>query len=241
MKILSSLLHSTALREASLKESSSKDTPENTVQDLFDAKPESKFVRTPSPTLLLTDGLCTNDFAVLSELTQVNKSMHLGQREKDAGYQVVYLSKEQRAEYQLFTHHEQLFRKDGITPLDTNKFNGGHKFLYVISRHGKLYAGKGARHVVHHSSFLAGKDVMAAGKLATVDGKVVFLCNHSGHYRPKAQHLLQAVRYFHDLGVLSPDALIDLRHVGVFNLKEGLEVLKQVALGEKFINTPQAS
>jgi len=43
--------------------------------------------------------------------------------------------------------------------------------------------------VKHHSSFLAGRPVAAAGTLFIKDGKIVSIDNASGHYRPDVKTL----------------------------------------------------
>ena len=111
-------------------------------------------------------------------------------------------------------------------PVDTKLFHGNRSFLYVISQDKKIYSGRGAKYILHHSSFLAGESVLAAGKLMTSNGKVIFISNNSGHYRPPAQYLLQAIRHFHDLGVLSPDAVIECRHHGKLISKTELYYLR---------------
>lgn len=178
-----------------------------------------------------SDGLLDADFGNVDKFYV--KSMRVGERERDQGNNVVYLSPEQRANYELRPKDGLLFRKDGIIPIDTKHSYGNHSLLYVICEDKKIYSGRGAKYILHHSSFLAGGDVLAAGKLMTSGGKVVFISNNSGHYRPSAQYLLQAIKHFHDLGVLSPDAIIDFRHHGKLGLKEGLEVLKNDLLAQQ--------
>lgn len=173
-----------------------------------------------------SDGLLDTDFG--SEDKFYVKAMRAGELERDQKNDVVYLSPEQRANYELRPKDGLLFRKDGIIPVDTKLSYGNRSLLYVISEDKKIYSGRGAKYILHHSSFLAGGDVIAAGKLMTSNGKVIYISNNSGHYRPSAQYLLQAIRHFHDLGVLSPNAIVDFRHHGKLGLKEGIEVLKQV-------------
>jgi len=178
-----------------------------------------------------SDGLCDADFGHKTEVYV--KAMRSGERERDQGNNVIYLTPQQRANYELRPRTGQLFRKDGIIPADTTLFYGKRALLYVISPDKKIYCGRGARFILHHSSFLAGEEVIAAGKLMTSNGKVIFMSNNSGHYRPSAEHLLQAAQHFHDLGVLSPDAIIELRHCGKLGLKEGIEVLKNAILAQQ--------
>jgi hypothetical protein len=178
-----------------------------------------------------SDGLLDADFGACEETH--TKAMRRGEYERDQGNNVVYLSPEQRDNYELRPHDGLLFRKDGIVPVDTKLFYGNRSLLYVISPDKKIYSGRGAKYIMHHSSFLAGGDVLAAGKLIVADGKVILVSNNSGHYRPSARYLLQAIQLFHELGVLSPHALIDFRHHGKLGLKEGIEVLNNAILAEQ--------
>lgn len=48
------------------------------------------------------------------------------------------------------------------------------------------------RAAMHHSSFLSGADVMCAGTLEVIEGKLIYISNNSGHYKPNIDDL-QAV------------------------------------------------
>jgi hypothetical protein len=54
----------------------------------------------------------------------------------------------------------------------------------------------------HHSTFVAGADVLCAGELATDrDGRLTYVSNHSGHYQPGKANLLVFVARLAQLGV----------------------------------------
>jgi hypothetical protein len=53
---------------------------------------------------------------------------------------------------------------------------------------GQIYLGKQSIMEFHHSSFLGGQDVAAAGELEVIDGTIVFHSRKSGHYRPDQEH-----------------------------------------------------
>ena len=53
---------------------------------------------------------------------------------------------------------------------------------------GRIYAGEPRLMEFHHSSFLAGAPVAAAGELMVVDGMVVSHSRQSGHYKPEEIH-----------------------------------------------------
>jgi hypothetical protein len=54
----------------------------------------------------------------------------------------------------------------------------------------------------HHSTFVAGADVLCAGELAANrDGYLTYVSNFSGHYRPSKEHLLHFVALLAERGV----------------------------------------
>jgi hypothetical protein len=87
-----------------------------------------------------------------------------------------------RGRFRLHVVKGLLVQADG-TPLDT----GGAPFLVVLAPDGELYAGSGdysSDSKLHHSSFLAGAEVAAAGEVVVHEGKVVRITSRSGHYKP---------------------------------------------------------
>jgi hypothetical protein len=59
---------------------------------------------------------------------------------------------------------------------------------------------------IHHSTMLSGKEVLHAGHLSVKDGKVTYLDDDSGHYRPDAAHTHEAFQKLVEKGVLDPNA-----------------------------------
>jgi len=57
------------------------------------------------------------------------------------------------------------------------------------------------RHSFYHSSYLAGQSVMCAGTTKIVNGEMTLITNDSGHYRPGAGNLAQAVEALAVVGV----------------------------------------
>jgi YD repeat-containing protein len=87
-----------------------------------------------------------------------------------------------REQFRLHVENGLLVQPDG-TPLDT----GGAPYLIVLAPNGALYAGRGdysSDAKLHHSSFLAGESVSAAGEIVVNAGKVVRVTSRSGHYKP---------------------------------------------------------
>ena len=63
----------------------------------------------------------------------------------------------------------------------------------------------------HHSSFLSGKPVLCAGEIEIRNGRVRYVDNGSGHYRPTTQQLLQC------LNVLENRYRVDLNSVQIMD------------------------
>lgn len=87
-----------------------------------------------------------------------------------------------RRRYRLRTEQGRLLRDDG-TPFDTE----GEAFLIVLAPDGELYAGRGdysSATKLHHSSFLAGDPVAAAGEVVASAGRPTRITARSGHYKP---------------------------------------------------------
>jgi len=93
------------------------------------------------------------------------------------------------------------YKQDGIAHTST-----GHE-LYAMDKYGSLitmpvglfyskttrvYDGTGdAQH--NHSSLNAGADVICAGEIEFLNGKITYISNESGHYKPKARQLQNCV------------------------------------------------
>lgn len=78
-------------------------------------------------------------------------------------------------------------------------FSGKGWAIFVVSPEGKLYGGthKAAEH--HHSSFLGGGMVTAAGEMACYDGIPRFITAKSGHYAPTPENMRNFVNKFLDI------------------------------------------
>ena len=73
--------------------------------------------------------------------------------------------------------------------------------IYVMSPDGTLYIGDKKKERFHHSSFLSGSAVIAAGSVCVEEGVLKELTPHSGHYRPSDDDFARCVQSFKDAGV----------------------------------------
>jgi hypothetical protein len=74
-----------------------------------------------------------------------------------------------------------------------SKVAGSGWGIFVMSEHGKWYAGTHTVGLFHHSSFLAGDVVACAGELKVSNGSLKGISNKSGHYAPTAEMLMQSL------------------------------------------------
>lgn len=129
------------------------------------------------------------------------------------GHHVEYLDEAERERYRVVPVRGWLYTTDGI-PFDTGAADSGWanadaRAIFVMDAYGNLYASNTYQvGRFHHSSFLAGAPVAAAGEITVRKGRPTFLSNRSGHYRPRPE-TLDAV-----LGVLR-DAGVDVRDVEI--------------------------
>jgi len=82
-----------------------------------------------------------------------------------------------------------------------SKHSGKGFGIYVMSKHGEVYADQHKVGLFHHSSFLAGGDVAAAGELKVSAGTVRHVTNKTGHYKAGSEELWQLLDEFKRCGV----------------------------------------
>jgi|GEM_PF-6305294 hypothetical protein len=91
----------------------------------------------------------------------------------------------------------QMAKKWELEPYDTGNSGGSlhgdqseaGSALYVMSSRGDIYSGSDEVYWRHHSSFLAGADVAAAGMIKVTNGQIEWVSNSSGHYEPEPKFL----------------------------------------------------
>jgi hypothetical protein len=93
------------------------------------------------------------------------------------------------------------------------------KKLYAMSPAGQAILGSGpdssvgedgVKRNLHHSSIFAGGDVAHAGHIAAEKGKVNYMDDDSGHYRPDAVHTWDAYNRFKEQGQLSEKGTVSM-------------------------------
>ncbi|HRE87549.1 MAG TPA: hypothetical protein PK095_00290 [Myxococcota bacterium] len=94
---------------------------------------------------------------------------------------------------------DKLTEKLKVENLSKHKSVTG-KYIYVMNAAGDFFAAKHVQFIMHHSSFLAGGAVATAGEVGISGGKLDYISNQSGHYRPGPAYLWQAVKQLELLG-----------------------------------------
>jgi hypothetical protein len=105
------------------------------------------------------------------------------------------------------------FDTDHITEKDSPKGtrderHGRKTMAYNWTRHAELLVGLHKEYEVHHSTFQSGGLIRCAGMIGARAGKIYWIDNDSGHYRPPPANLHVFVKCLKAQGVLAPDARV---------------------------------
>jgi hypothetical protein len=84
----------------------------------------------------------------------------------------------------------------------TSKASGPGFAIFVMDLEGRVYAGAHRVGLFHHSSFLAGGNVAAAGELRVQNGKLLDVTAKSGHYLPGERETAIFLRELHAAGAV---------------------------------------
>lgn len=111
---------------------------------------------------------------------------------------VKYLDEIERLDYEIAIIDGKLYTKNGKL-FDTTFAGEGRiitqKAIFVMDKEGRIFATNAPeRYYFHHSSFLAGGEVAAAGEIKVSKGIVEFVSKQSGHYQPSAKYMKQFMK-----------------------------------------------
>lgn len=117
-------------------------------------------------------------------------------------------------------------------------------YPYVIDEYGNLYStdhhefefGLGNHQRFNHSSFNAGKSVISAGILQCYQGRLFYIDNNSGHYKPDRIQLLNALRMLDECGVELENIRVGLKEAASSN--PGKLAFKYYVNGKVFVGNP---
>ncbi|MGW4350734.1 hypothetical protein ACWELJ_01455 [Nocardia sp. NPDC004582] len=139
---------------------------------------------------------------------------HLPGNTRWNGTHVHYLTPAERAPYKLTIANGLLFNSQR-TPFDTTTASTlwtpqGGRAIFVMDANGDIYSSP--HHILgqfHHSSFLAGAPVSAAGELAAKDGHLHLISDHSTHYRPPRRFTRQLLDNLRRHGIQIADNQVE--------------------------------
>jgi len=101
--------------------------------------------------------------------------------------------------------------------LNQEILEAGGRYIFVMDSSGTIYAGESLFGVQHHSSFMGGGSVAAAGEIAVSGGKLTLISNQSGHYQPGPGFLWQAIAQMASQGVDMSGVTAEILGVGAMN------------------------
>lgn len=85
---------------------------------------------------------------------------------------------------------------------------------FVFTKKGELLIAEHKHEKFQHSSFIGGDNVMCAGMIKVIKGKIVDISNVSGHYRPHALALANALKTIPE-NVFAKDCMITFENAGL--------------------------
>ncbi|KAF9394544.1 hypothetical protein BGX21_010339 [Mortierella sp. AD011] len=94
---------------------------------------------------------------------------------------------------------------DEATRLEKKRIRNESKFIYVTDPNGTLYIAQKVKGQFHHSSFMGGGSVCAAGGIIVNHGKLIKINHKSGHYRPQERHFDRLLDSLKEMGVSLED------------------------------------
>ena len=113
---------------------------------------------------------------------------------------VKYLTPEELGRTKLIFRDGKAYDAKGNL-FDTSSAPGG-RAIFVMDAQGDFYASDKAREgYFHHSSFLSGNPVAAAGELESTEGILTAVSDRSGHYQPVPELMENAMKELEGKGV----------------------------------------
>ena len=123
-------------------------------------------------------------------------------RSKLDHYMVHYCSFEERERFKVEVRDGILVWASKNPPHGAQQYDrvdsGGvsERWIFVIDNNGQFFINRKVKGRFHHSSFVAGDSLRAAGRIVINDGEIVCVGPNSGHYRTSKEQLEKALRAF---------------------------------------------
>lgn len=138
---------------------------------------------------------CPSSSSCLLSSLQVRKR-HVVSRNQLENSRVTYCDEAERKWYEVETDDKRKVRwmnRPGKPYVDTHDEN---RWIFVIDENLKMFINKKRKASFHHSSFVGGNPVRAAGRIDIIDGEIQTIAPNSGHYLTSMFELLRALSDF---------------------------------------------
>ncbi|WP_264336948.1 MULTISPECIES: hypothetical protein [unclassified Wolbachia] len=119
----------------------------------------------------------------------------------------------------------------------TDKISKGKKgcVAYVITLDGKLVTHEHinvnkSEWAYRHSTLAGGKPILCSGLMKVVNGKITYIDNNSGHYKPESANLYNAVKKLE--GLFSKDAKVVCLPYWI-SLKKQIPLIRKISLAKR--------
>lgn len=146
----------------------------------------------------------------------------------------------------IFRLREAKIEDDMIKKSDGNLWDGD--FIYAISEGGKLYLAK-EEEIGNHPYIIGdAQPVLCAGHIKIRDGKINYIDNSSGHYKPTAYHFSQAIELLKSHRSFTEDAEASIVYgteIGAQNRKSKVNsfdidsIQEMYQIGDKWFSAKQ--
>ncbi|KAF3499621.1 hypothetical protein F2Q69_00043903 [Brassica cretica] len=111
---------------------------------------------------------------------------------------ITYLGPKERPAYEVVVEGGKLVNRQNKKLVETIE---GTKWIFVLSTTRKLYIGQKEKGRFHHSSFLSGAAITAAGRIVSHGGVVEAVWSYSGHYRPTEENFQEFIGFLKENNV----------------------------------------
>ena len=133
-----------------------------------------------------------------------HKIQYIGTQYPDKPLVQAVRTEEERKQYELLGG-STVKQGDSKIPYDTaeliSKPSGKGYGIFVMDNEGRIFAASHKVGLFHHSSFLAGSSVAAAGEIKIENGVIKVVTNKSGHYKPSDPEMIQFFQELESRGV----------------------------------------
>lgn len=155
--------------------------------------------------------------------------------------QVKYFTQEEQAEHAMYCGEEdgeiRLYNAKGELYDTTDKVSKGRKgyVAYVITLDGRLIVhehvnvGK-SKYAYRHSTLVGGEPVLCSGLMIIKNGKIEYIDNNSGHYKPRSANIYNAIIRFK--AAFSQNAKV-VHFGGWFGFIKEIPILCRIVPGKK--------